>query len=542
LSTFKQRLIAVEREILRAQRNIKNPVELTACLLNLCRAHAKASAILARRHNFIAQLEYSKLRLESVFSALNEVIKLWTDVREYLRYAPRTANSLLPSVERGLDQLQSTLAQARRGLHDDVEEAADRERGTGQEINTGETNSSNNKVSNLDKHIQPLQQSQQNMQGGSPSRLENSLADFVASPESGNASTNTEILIPPNLDEEIPYLQLTSPEYLRTREFRVWYGTNRARSDQFPGGFGRDSGPLHFGVCKVYVPKSHEFASFGSCWLTRFVRAKFRRKEDDRLRLLSTAVFSPEEFAAELALDYKRWPKRTALVIIHGYNVDFAEAARRTAQIGFDLRIDGITAFYSWPSRGRVLPYTFDEESVQIAEHSFLRFLRTLADVEGIEEINLLAHSMGNRLLLRSIPEIARTLNTNKPIPIGQIILAAADVPVEQFRGYVQHYRAVARKRLTSYSCDKDVPLRASRKLHGQQRLGLEPPLSVFPGVDAVSAAELDIHGLGHGYYAETEALLYDLSQLLQGNVAPGWRTRLEPGPPESGEHWIFKK
>lgn len=42
-----------------------------------------------------------------------------------------------------------------------------------------------------------------------------------------------------------------------------------------------------------------------------------------------------------------RQDRKQALVYIHGYNVGFEEAAIRAAQIGFDLKIGGITAFFS---------------------------------------------------------------------------------------------------------------------------------------------------------------------------------------------------
>ena len=38
-----------------------------------------------------------------------------------------------------------------------------------------------------------------------------------------------------------------------------------------------------------------------------------------------------------------------ALLYLHGYNTSFEEAAIRAAQIGFDLKVPGATAFFSWP-------------------------------------------------------------------------------------------------------------------------------------------------------------------------------------------------
>ena len=51
---------------------------------------------------------------------------------------------------------------------------------------------------------------------------------------------------------------------------------------------------------------------------------------------------------------------RNMLVYIHGFNTSFDDAQRRAAQLGFDLKVPGITALYSWPSRGNLIAYLAD--------------------------------------------------------------------------------------------------------------------------------------------------------------------------------------
>jgi esterase/lipase superfamily enzyme len=231
-------------------------------------------------------------------------------------------------------------------------------------------------------------------------------------------------------------------------------------------------------------------------------------------------------------------------VIVHGYNIEFDEAARRTAQIGYDLRVDGITTFFSWPSRGRVVRYFQDEETVQLSERKFLEFIRHLSAVPEIDEISILAHSMGNRLLLGTVARLLheRTVGSIKA-PIGQIILTAADIPSVGFHQEATSYLELAKKRVTTYSCTQDIPLRVSRFIHGgRDRIGLQPPVFVYPQVDSISAGDLDLYGLGHNYYAENAPVIYDLAQLLHHDTAPDSRLRLERGPAEHGLHWIIKR
>lgn len=60
--------------------------------------------------------------------------------------------------------------------------------------------------------------------------------------------------------------------------------------------------------------------------------------------------------------------ERQALVFLHGYNVPFQASAIRAAQLGFDLKVPGLTAFFSWPSGGRLFRYPNDEASIEASE------------------------------------------------------------------------------------------------------------------------------------------------------------------------------
>jgi esterase/lipase superfamily enzyme len=52
--------------------------------------------------------------------------------------------------------------------------------------------------------------------------------------------------------------------------------------------------------------------------------------------------------------------KKSAFIFVHGYNVTFEDAARRTAQMSYDLSFDGAPVFYSWPSQGSLGDYLKD--------------------------------------------------------------------------------------------------------------------------------------------------------------------------------------
>jgi esterase/lipase superfamily enzyme len=230
-------------------------------------------------------------------------------------------------------------------------------------------------------------------------------------------------------------------------------------------------------------------------------------------------------------------------LFVHGYNVSFREAALRAAQIGFDLRVNGVTAFFSWPSKGDLIPYPADEASVELAERHFVSFLELLGQVHELERIDVLAHSMGNRLLLRTVEHLLRKKREGTlGVPIGHIVLAAADVTAALFKQCATSYAELAGRRVTNYTYKADRALMASRKLHDQDRVGLEPPVFVHDGIETISASELDLDLLGHGYVATAAPLLYDVRELIHGNTPPRSRLRLEPVTPQQCRYWALAR
>src|SRR4030095_8744472 len=96
------------------------------------------------------------------------------------------------------------------------------------------------------------------------------------------------------------------------------------------------------------------------------------------------------------------------------------------AQIGYDLKVPGAMAFFSWPSLGRnsFAAYKTDEASVAASTDAIVEFLRELVVDAGAGRVHLIVHSMGNQGLADAIAGLeART-----DVHFGQIILAAPDL------------------------------------------------------------------------------------------------------------------
>ncbi len=201
---------------------------------------------------------------------------------------------------------------------------------------------------------------------------------------------------------------------------------------------------------------------------------------DDRLKIIETVETAEDEYWNSMAdtvsaLDID---DQTAVVFIHGYNVSFDEAAIRAAQIGFDLSIKGIMAFYSWPSLGGIFEYLADSASIEASEEHLTKFLLDIASKSGARTIHVIAHSMGNRGFLRAANRIAASFERAAKVPFSQIILAAPDVDTDTFRGLCAAYRQIANRATLYVSC-KDAAIEMSGNLHAYPRAGFTPPICV---------------------------------------------------------------
>ena len=323
--------------------------------------------------------------------------------------------------------------------------------------------------------------------------------------------------------------------------YPLWFGTNRKPFDiqDISKGFSKQRDEkLHYGICQVAVPKSHKIGSTGSLWWQRLLTLT-----DDSLKLQSESLKILDEIifwdSVQQALQQHEPDEHSALVFIHGFNVSFEDAALRAAQIGFDLQVPGIMAFYSWPSQAKLMSYAADEATIEASEKYIAEFLLNLAQKTKIDKIHIIAHSMGNRGLLRAMQRILAQVQTASKVSFGQIFLAAPDVDPDLFKDLANAYHTLA-QRTTLYVSSKDKALATSGIIHDHPRVGFFPPITVVEGIDTIEISNIDLTFLGHGYFADARILLEDIRDLLINNTSPNRRRgRLKPA--QDGNYWIIR-
>src|SRR5207249_657847 len=181
---------------------------------------------------------------------------------------------------------------------------------------------------------------------------------------------------------------------------------NAARNVQHFTSDRSSDGVITFGTAEVSIPRDHRMGELErpSIW-----RLEFREDPEKHVVLLNITQSDRDGFFHSLSEQVQQSARKEALVFVHGYNVEFAEAARRTAQLAYDLSFDGAPILYSWPSRGTVRHYDADIESADWSADHLRAFLQDLSARTGATTIHLVAHSMGNRVLtqaLRAMPAL----------------------------------------------------------------------------------------------------------------------------------------
>lgn len=311
-----------------------------------------------------------------------------------------------------------------------------------------------------------------------------------------------------------------------TSLYKVNYVTNRkycTNENKYKND--RDS-KLNYGYCDVYIPDSHKFGSIGSNWFKRWVTFN-----DDRLKINDTYFCEKEDFFNGMRENVS---KSDTVVFIHGFNTTFEDSIIRSAQIGFDLEIDNMIAF-SWPSIGEVSDYSTDTTNIEYSINFIKQFLLEVSNfIEDTEKIHIIAHSMGNRGLIRAFENMFLTNNLNK---FGQIFLAAPDMDSDVFKqlAYVYPRQSL---RTTLYVSNKDKALKASQWIYKSPRVGLSPPVTIVDNIDTIEVSDVDLTDfLGHTYIANSSTLIYDIRDLIINNVEPIKRFRLS----NCKSYWKFK-
>jgi len=320
---------------------------------------------------------------------------------------------------------------------------------------------------------------------------------------------------------------------------KVYYATDRAKTGEIDPAkvYAGDRGDLSLGFCTVSIPRDHRMGALEapSVW-----RLEFSNDPEHFVVLLSVTETDQANFYQDVTARMKASPGKLAFIFVHGYNVTFADAARRTAQMAYDLGFDGVPVFYSWPSQASYAAYKVDETNAEWAVVDFKNFLEQFARQSGADSIFLIAHSMGSRVLAGALKELVLEDPSIRP-KFKEIIFAAPDIDADTFRRDIAPKIFTATRAATLYASSGDYALMASRTFAGYRRAGdVEGGVTLAPGLDTIDASNIRADFIGHSYYGDSSSVLGDLRDLILFGKRPEQRKRLSPVVAGASRYWVF--
>lgn len=308
----------------------------------------------------------------------------------------------------------------------------------------------------------------------------------------------------------------------------VFYATDRqiigkAAPQDFYGGK-RGNGTLSYGKLEVSIPNDHKL---GNLEAPKWWKFEFKQDPEKHVVLIKVETLERSKFNEEARQALAAATKNEALVFIHGYNVTFENAARRAAQVAYDLKFEGVPMLYSWASAGTLAGYFMDGENIVLTKPLLQTFVKQVMTELGAETVHLIAHSMGNRALTEVLADLDMQSLPPTAAHLHQVIFAAPDVNAQNFQELAAKFSEKA-SRYTLYTTNEDRALQASALIHGGKRAGNTN--LVVEGVDTIDASEVtdSVLGLNHSYFGNKSSLIGDIYHLINENKPPEKRGGLQ--------------
>jgi len=332
------------------------------------------------------------------------------------------------------------------------------------------------------------------------------------------------------------------PQTEPAAEITVWFGTNRTPVRHHGAVIDFDQNidtELHAGTCVVTVDKARPVGGFGDGILRRLLGLSRSGVEAGAIDLQGRDLFWSR---VRERLRDREPGKRTAMVFVHGYCNTFFDSIQTAGVLGADVAGWDLTAAFCWPSAGVLTGYLRDGDMCAASEHAFEEFLRAMISRSGAERVHVIAHSMGNRPLVRAMERLRAS-----PLPGGamlqNIVYAAPDVERELFRRLVALGPGLPCRR-TLYASRRDSALRKSRDWVNQtDRAGLAPPITSCQDVDTIDVTEVDLSANGHRAFREAPQVIEDLYYLTRMGHAPNERHGLQAaGEADGTPYWQFRR
>lgn len=278
------------------------------------------------------------------------------------------------------------------------------------------------------------------------------------------------------------------------------------------------------GTLNVTVPNNRKPGSY-----SRPTTCLQQEDVSRHMTVQSMTLMDKRSFFERLRKRVANSPNKAVLIMVHGYDYHFDEAAYRAGQFVEDSGFDGTLILFSWPSHGEMGKegYFKDVEQAMVSDSAFVRLLVELREELPEARTSVLAHSMGCRIVGNAIAQIVVTKRDRELPMLHQLIMAAPDIDGDLFESHFAQALVAEADRVTVYVSRTDFALQLSKSFNSDRwRLGdVSTGLPSIEGIEFIDATGANGQGgptsLGHMYYVDSVKVMKGIAETLAGVSRP---------------------
>lgn len=283
----------------------------------------------------------------------------------------------------------------------------------------------------------------------------------------------------------------------------VYVATSRMMQNNYSQPYGAErSNKVHYNRVDVGIPQKHvkgvvEINAYKPTH-DKYFAAVALQKYDNK-----------EQFKQQLNAALEKHPKgkREIFLFIHGYNNNFADGTFRTAQFTYDYSLDVVAVHYSWPSAGSIPLYIYDRDSANFARDGLIELLTLISETKA-DQISVIAHSMGNFVIMEAFRTLALQ-GKYKPIRrITSFLMAAPDIDVDVFERQLHDIKKLPQPTAILVSrADKALAV-SGRLTGGHHRVGDGSDIEMLRNNGIAVLDFSDVDGGAHNVFASSPTLM----------------------------------
>ena len=209
--------------------------------------------------------------------------------------------------------------------------------------------------------------------------------------------------------------------------------------------------------------------------------------------------------------------RRDVLVYVHGFNQSFEQATLDAARLADSVKFRGETILFTWPSKSALLDYIYDRESAMWSRDAFESMLVELIQHPAVNNIHLVAHSMGTMLSVEALRQLHSRMGEGAALKFGAIVLAAPDIDIDVFSSTVRRIGGMA-QRITVLTAANDRALGIVNKLAGGiARVGTAEKQQLEAlGLRVIDASQFGGSGINHDLFLSNDQVRQHVRRAIE--------------------------